>query len=830
MTSNSRTARHRLAAAAAALAVALTLSCARTAAADRHALLIGIDDYESSNFGPLSGSLNDVELMRGVLEKYLAFPAENIATLVNSQATATGVVAAMEDLAERIAPGDMVYVQYSGHGSTTCDLNGDDYPRAFDSTLVTFGSRSGVNPLRPASCQGPPSGSEALAAAEREADEAKKDPDSYDLIDDRVNRLVAGLRTKADLVIFVSDSCFSGTIARGDPARTRGVPMDARVNPDAFLTGPAGSGQGRGPGRTTVLMGSQAGIDALDPEAATAGPQGTPAPQDPAAQGTQAPQAAGTQAPQAAGTQAQPTAAAGTQAETGAGPRRALGDYIAIGTADQYEGAKEFEVEKGKSHGVFTWFFAKSIQNARPEDTWQQVVDRAKAYMNGVKHGDQHQVVEGNPDRLVFEGVAGGGLPAYLVTQSFESGGKSVAEVDVGLLANVGPGTVFVKARPGVRPPVPGEPVRDQDVAARLTVTRSGDLTSFGEVTQGAFENGDTVYIQAWQQPGQPYRIRYHADLPEDRELIPLAREVFRGLSMVEEVADSGPDGGGGADIVCWIVRPGGRMPSAPQADGSPGPFVPPPDPSAPPEIWLVSPAEDSFLWGFENLRVRLDGNGPEMLRENFKRASRAHHLLTMEGPAGARPRVTVSYLLLRQPGPDEWDRRSDAERFEFESPDGTLSRWVISREVASDFPLEQTAPGEKAVMLKAVNNTGLLYHVYGFNVTPNGQIVCFLPNDKDKTRTELPGNMTVVFRDFSLGLDEPGEFVRVIVTGQPLRVSDMEQMELDRFTENVTRGKPLDTLNSMMAEMMTLSRLAPGMSAAGAANQWFTTSMTFGE
>ncbi|MDR1081495.1 MAG: caspase family protein [Deltaproteobacteria bacterium] len=800
MTSNPpKTRRGGLAAKALAMAAAamLALAFAQTAGADKHALLIGINEYSNGPFPPLEGAVNDVELMKGLLVSHLKFPPENITTLLDSQATRTGVIGAMEALAGRIAPGDMVYVQYSGHGSTTCDLNEDDFPRAFDSTLVTYGSRSGPNPTMPASCQAPPSRSAAVA----ESQEAQRNPDDFDLIDDRMNLLVAGLRAKADLVVFVSDSCFSGTITRGDQVRTRGIPMDARVNPDAYLTGPGASGQARGlnnpprdrgAGRPTVLMGSQASIDAPAPDAG----------------------------------QAQDAGQAGDTAP----PRRTLGDYIAIGSADQLEPAVEYKVN-GKAYGTFTWFFAKSIVNAGPDDTWQRVVDRAKAYMNGESRGGQHQVVEGNPDRRLFEG-SGGEPPAYLVEQTYPEGGRKFAKVNAGLLLNVGPGTVFVKLRPGASPLPVGGSFKREDIEARMTVVQASDINSDAEIVEGSVNNGDSLQLLAWQPPGQTYRISYRTDLPEDRELVPIAREVFRDLSMVEEVDGSDEGGGDGraADIVCWILRPGGQQPTAEPADGTPGRFLPPSDPAARPEIWLVSPSEDSFLWGFRDLRMPLDGNGPDMLRKNFIMASKAHNLLVMDGPAGKRPKVNVGYLLFRETDETEWSGRKAEERFQFPAADGSMRRWVLSREIGADAPLERTDPNENVVMVKAENRTHTLFHIYGFNVTPDGKILSFLPNKQDRTWTELPPYMTVVFRDFPLELEMPGEFVRVIATTQALHVSDVEQMELAKFTGEVTRSLGMDTLNTLMAERMTLSRLEPGMAAAGDPNEWFTTSVTFGD
>ncbi|MDR1313577.1 MAG: caspase family protein, partial [Deltaproteobacteria bacterium] len=590
--------------AAPVLALAAALAAPAPAAADKHALLIGINAYTSEVFRPLSGSLNDVELMKGVLTDRLGFPAGNVATLTDEQATRSGVIGAMTELAGRIQPGDQVYVQYSGHGSTTCDLNLDDGPRGFDSTLVTYGSRSGVNTTKASACAAPATESAARAAAEA----ARDNPDDYDLIDDRVNELVAALRAKADLVVFVSDSCHSATITRSsDALPTRGAPVDGRVNPDSFM-------------------------------------ERKPAPSG-------------------------------------------LGDYISIGSANLEQKATEYATPDGKGYGIFTWSWARALNAARPGDTWQHVAHRTKAYMNEAGHGAQTPVVEGTVNRQVFEGAEGGRY-VYTVLQAFDREGKRLAELNAGLLAGVGPGTVFLKGNP-------------EAPEARLTVVSSTDLKSQAEVTEGAVSYGDDVDLFNWVPPGLTLKIRYQAALDSDRELVARAREVFSGMSIVEELKDGD---GAQAEIVAWILRPGAAPQAAAPSAGSEAPepaaFLPPSDPSAAPEIWLVSPAEDSFLWGFDRLRAPLDDKGPGELRRNFELAARAHNIMTLEGPPGPPVQVSVSYLMFRPVGEPEWAASPQDRRFP--AQEAGIGHWVFTREVPAADPEVNAQGDEELVVIKA--------------------------------------------------------------------------------------------------------------------------------
>ena len=96
--------------------------------AAKRALLIGINDYL---YGPedwdLRGCANDVQMTRHMLHNRFGFPQENIKVLLDGEATARNIVAAIEDwLIARSAPDDIVYFHFSGHGSRISDRDGDE--------------------------------------------------------------------------------------------------------------------------------------------------------------------------------------------------------------------------------------------------------------------------------------------------------------------------------------------------------------------------------------------------------------------------------------------------------------------------------------------------------------------------------------------------------------------------------------------------------------------------------------------------------------------------------------------------------------------------------
>jgi hypothetical protein len=172
----------------------------------KHALLIGIENYPHP-VTPLKGAINDIKLVKGVLRKRFGFSDEDFIILLDNRATHTGIENAFKTLIKRIKSGDFVYIHYSGHGSQTTDLNGDERSGK-DQTWVTFGSRGNRMAHK----------------------------DNYDVLDDEINAWLAAIYAKTDQVIFVSDSCHSATVARGSAPISRGLKRDDRYHPLGKIT------------------------------------------------------------------------------------------------------------------------------------------------------------------------------------------------------------------------------------------------------------------------------------------------------------------------------------------------------------------------------------------------------------------------------------------------------------------------------------------------------------------------------------------------------------------------------------------------------------------
>ena len=170
-----------------------------------YVLQVGIGKYlNSPTWVDLRGAITDVVEMRKVLESdRFSVPASNIVTLTNEKGTKKQIFAAFQENlianARKYFEGTkkrdaVVLFQYSGHGSQVPDVDGDEADK-LDETLVTYDSQD---------IQGK----------------------NWDITDDEIFALTSELKKYTDNIVYIFDSCHSGSgtrnaeDARRLPART----------------------------------------------------------------------------------------------------------------------------------------------------------------------------------------------------------------------------------------------------------------------------------------------------------------------------------------------------------------------------------------------------------------------------------------------------------------------------------------------------------------------------------------------------------------------------------------------------------------------------------
>jgi len=161
-------------------------------AAGRRALVIGINDYKllGSSTRPLHGCVNDAEAMAATLREQFGFADKDIELLIDARATRQAILDGLDRLVERTAPGDLVVIHYSGHGSKVPDIEHDETD-GFDETIVPYDSGRDPHPNR-------------------------------DITDDEIFERLRKLSAKTDAITLIFDSCHSGSISRdtfGESAR-----------------------------------------------------------------------------------------------------------------------------------------------------------------------------------------------------------------------------------------------------------------------------------------------------------------------------------------------------------------------------------------------------------------------------------------------------------------------------------------------------------------------------------------------------------------------------------------------------------------------------------
>ena len=112
---------------------ALFLNCFLVfpAAAERHAVLIGIRDYQAP-LVRLKGPVNDVLSLKAKLVDIYGFSNSSITTLLDAEATRSNILDTLSRLRKTTRAGDFIFLYFSGHGATIGNTQTDMLPGGDD--------------------------------------------------------------------------------------------------------------------------------------------------------------------------------------------------------------------------------------------------------------------------------------------------------------------------------------------------------------------------------------------------------------------------------------------------------------------------------------------------------------------------------------------------------------------------------------------------------------------------------------------------------------------------------------------------------------------------
>jgi hypothetical protein len=164
----------------------------------KKALLIGVEHHCDGEANHLPGVTEDIRLLSGVLSSKAGFSRENQKILLDRQATKENVVKAFDDwLIKGTKPGDTALFYFSGHGTQVWDENGHEIQDGKAKILICYDTRL-VGP-------------EIERSFRNRISRANDIKDTVNaLLGDELHRLLSQLKDRT--VIFVSDSCHSGTV------------------------------------------------------------------------------------------------------------------------------------------------------------------------------------------------------------------------------------------------------------------------------------------------------------------------------------------------------------------------------------------------------------------------------------------------------------------------------------------------------------------------------------------------------------------------------------------------------------------------------------------
>lgn len=187
----------------------------------RYGIFIGINNYPGTE-NDLYGAVNDAENMQELLIANYKFPRGNTMLLLDDKATRDGILSQIRAYGKLVGPGDELVVQYSGHGS----LWPDKFSEVLDETVkteVTYPGRNGGEDYHlPLDYY-----DSALVPWDAESANSGKNWGGL-ILDDELYALFAPITKKGATVVFISDSCHSGTVGKGEmnKARIKFMPLE----------------------------------------------------------------------------------------------------------------------------------------------------------------------------------------------------------------------------------------------------------------------------------------------------------------------------------------------------------------------------------------------------------------------------------------------------------------------------------------------------------------------------------------------------------------------------------------------------------------------------
>ena len=218
----------------------LVFVCAAVAEAKgrKFGLFVGINEY-AEPVSPLRGCVNDAEKMQAAMLAKYGFKKADTTILTDTQATRDGIIGKIKMYEQMAGEDDLFVFHYSGHGTLFPDANSEEQDETeLQYVEIAYGPGASEVIFPRAKYD-----SAIVPIDVAEATSGK--PWQNLILDDELYQMFAAFTKKGAQVVFISDSCHSGSVARAEKTLTkvRFTPLhkafDAKSFADLNLKKPA---------------------------------------------------------------------------------------------------------------------------------------------------------------------------------------------------------------------------------------------------------------------------------------------------------------------------------------------------------------------------------------------------------------------------------------------------------------------------------------------------------------------------------------------------------------------------------------------------------------
>jgi len=143
-------------------------------------LSIGISDYKNNDsLSDLSSPAKDARQFAELMKDKYGVPSSNVTILTNSSASKNGILSAFNTVKNKLDKNTNLLIFFSGHGGQIDDNNGDESD-GYDEVICPY-------------------------------DFSKNNKRGSAIVDDEIAGYISGFTSRANKVVFIFDSCYSGS-------------------------------------------------------------------------------------------------------------------------------------------------------------------------------------------------------------------------------------------------------------------------------------------------------------------------------------------------------------------------------------------------------------------------------------------------------------------------------------------------------------------------------------------------------------------------------------------------------------------------------------------